>query len=440
VLARRPAAFLGVSSRQVGAALLALVALGFALRAWIVLHPQFFYPDVRVHGLFALVLVKSGLTEFLRDFTANQYRYSLGLQMQNGHWYAFPYPPLFYIATWPLTRLAHYRGDLAVSLLAALANSLEALLVFGIARRLRASDALALLAASAHAILPLFTNRLSLAYFPDLTGHAVDALLMLYLLRHLGDFARPRVVVTFAVLLAIALLTYPQSLLNFGLTLPIFLVVQALLDRSREARRFQLAFVIAGALGVGVALGSFYGRYVPIVRDMEHGVPMPEEAVLLAHPVTPPRADDPPPVDPAEKDPFFGPDLDLWRGVRKGAFRLAIFYGPYASFLALGLALVWAHARQADAMAARLVLLWALTYWLLNLGSAGLPSPNMIRYNKDLEFVAPVCCVALAACGIWLWERGRVGRALALFYGAGFAGFAALRAVRYLTETFVFER
>jgi hypothetical protein len=101
------------------------------------LHPGFYYPDVRVHALFAWQLARRGLVEFLRDFTANQYRYSLGLQFESGHWYAFPYPPAFYLMTWPLTAWARFRPEVAVSLVAAVANSLEVIAVFAIARRLR---------------------------------------------------------------------------------------------------------------------------------------------------------------------------------------------------------------------------------------------------------------------------------------------------------------
>ena len=59
------------------------------------------------------------LARFLEEFTANQYRFSLGLQMENGHWYAFPYPPAFYVFTWPLIRLARYRPEVAVSIVGA---------------------------------------------------------------------------------------------------------------------------------------------------------------------------------------------------------------------------------------------------------------------------------------------------------------------------------
>src|SRR6185295_12551224 len=122
---RPSAGWLGIESSPQAGALIAVIFVALAIRLTLLLHPQFFYPDVRVHALFAWELARSGLGDFLRDFTANQYRYSLGLQFENGHWYAFPYPPVFYVLCWPLIRTFGYRAEVAVSLLPAAVNALE---------------------------------------------------------------------------------------------------------------------------------------------------------------------------------------------------------------------------------------------------------------------------------------------------------------------------
>ena len=207
--------------------------------------------------------------------------------MENGHWYAFPYPPLFYVLCWPLVTLARMRPEVAASVLAAAVNSLEAFVVFGIARRLRAGEWTAAAAAAALAVLPLFLARLTLAYFPAMVGHAVDAIVILFLLARMRELDRPRVVFTLAGLIALALLTYTQSLLNFAVLLPLFLVVLLSVDRSPETRRRALGLVVAGALGAVLSLVVFYGRYVPTFLDMQRGVPMPEERILLEKPSTP---------------------------------------------------------------------------------------------------------------------------------------------------------
>src|SRR5207245_10643256 len=100
---------------RLAGALVAVVMVAAAVRLGLLLHPQFYYPDVKVHALFAWQLARRGLVAFLRDFTLNQYRYSLGLQLENGHWYAFPYPPGFYLLCWPVVRLFGAAPETAVA-------------------------------------------------------------------------------------------------------------------------------------------------------------------------------------------------------------------------------------------------------------------------------------------------------------------------------------
>jgi hypothetical protein len=421
-----------IAGPRVGGALVLVALLAVALRLVILLHPQFYYPDVRVHAQFAWQLARRGLVAFLREFTENQFRYSLGLQMENGHWYAFPYPPAFYALCWPLVTLARMRPEVAVSVLAAAVNSLEAFLVFAIARRLRAPEWTAVGAAAALAVLPLFLARLSLAYFPALVGHAVDAVVILFLLSRLRDLARPRVVLALGGLIALALVTYTQSLLNFAVLLPLFLLVLLARDRSPDTRRQAFGLVAAGALGAVLSLALFYGRYVPTFVDMQRGIPMPEERILLEKPSTPVPAEELKPQEP--DDPYAGPTLDPWRGLRKAGWRLYVFYGLFAPVVVAGVFLVW--KAQAPPHAA-FVAAWALTYVALNLLSGGLPGPNLVRYNKDLEIVAPLFCLALARVGEWLWNRSRP---LATIYGTAFLIFGLMRAARYLTEKFILER
>src|SRR6185295_12942437 len=236
----------------------------------------------------------------------------------------------------------------------------------------------------------LFLARLSLAYFPAIVGHAFDALVILYLVAHLEGLGRRRVVVTLGALLAGALLTYTQSLLNFAVLLPLLLA----LHRSPEGRRRQLGLAAAGALGATLSLALFYGRYVPILLDMRRGVPMAEERVLLDKQEQQARqaalAGETPAPPEEDDDPYTGPRADLLRGLRKAGWRLYVFYGLFAPVVVAGVLLAWRRTPRPDA--ARFVAAWALTYLLLNIASGGLPGPNLVRYNKDLEVVAPLCC------------------------------------------------
>jgi hypothetical protein len=305
--------------------------------------------------------------------------------------------------------------------------------VFGIARRLRCPPKTALAAAAALVVLPIFTARLTLAYFPALVGHAVDAVVLLVILAHLRDLARPRVIASVALLVGIALLTYTQSVLNFAVLVPLIVVAHLAIDRTPDVRRRMAGLVIATGLGGILALAVFYGRYVPIFIDMQKGIPMAEEHILLEKQAqTPTPADEPAAVD--NDDPYAGPDFDALRGVRKAAWRTYVFYGLFAPVIALGIVLVF---RRQEPPAAAFVAAWAVSYLALNVASGSLPGPNLVRYNKDLEIVAPLFCVSLAVVAEVLWRRSR---AIAWAFGLAYAMFAGARAAAYLTTKFVLER
>lgn len=425
---------LDVVSPAIGGALVVLVLTALAVRLVLLLHPGFYYPDVRIHAMFAWQVARFGLDRFLEEFTASQFRYSLGLQFENGHWYAFPYPPVFYLLAWPLVRLLRSPPEVAVSVLAAAVNSLEALIVYALARRLRLSAGLALAAAAAQPLLPIFLARLTLAYFPALVGHFVDALVLLYLASRLDALDRPRVVAALGALLALALLTYTQSLLNFGILLPLLLVLQVIFDRAPGARRRQLGLAAAGLLGVVLSLALFYARYVPVFLDMRSGVPQAEEQILLDLMETRQRVATDEPTAEDRDDPYAGPGVDPLRGLRKAGWRLYVFYGPFVLAVIGGLVLL---LRTIEGTRLRFVAAWAATYLILNLASGGLPGPNLVRYNKDLEIVAPLACIALAATGFWL---ATIARPLGPLYAVAYWWFAASRAARYLTEKFILER
>jgi hypothetical protein len=171
---------------------------------------------------------------------------------------------------------------------------------------------------------------------------------------------------------------------------------------------------------------------VPIFIDMQKGIPMAEERILLEKPAPAAAAEEPKPVE--KDDPYAGPELDPLRGVRKAAWRMYVFYAWFAPVIAVGIVLVF---RRQDPSPAAFVMAWAASYLVLNLASGSLPGPNLVRYNKDLEIVAPLFCVALAVIGETLWRRARP---LAWAFGIAYAVFAIARAAGYLTTKFVLER
>lgn len=421
-----------------GLALCVLIAM--AIRLVILLHPQFYYPDVRVHSTFALVLARRGLAEFGAAFIENQFRWSLGLQQVGTHWYAMPYPPGFYVLASPLIALLGYRAEVAVEVLAAAFNSLEALAVFAIARGLGLTPRSALASSAAVPLLPLFLARLSLAYFPAIVGHTLDAMAIAFLLAARGSLASRRSLLWLASLLALSFLAYTQSVLSLTLLLGLFLCFELIADRTAEARRRALAVTFALALAGAAAFGLFYVRYVPALRAMGEGRAVNEERILLERfeREERTRAAAPEELSPEEPDPYAGAHFDLLRGMRKAGWRLYIFYGVFAPVV------VWGFVRLALTLTgsqARFTWAWALTYVALNFGSGSLPGPNLLRYNKDLELIAPLACVSIGGLLLGLWGRGdRFRRFVAAGLALGWTAFGATRAVQYLTATFVLER
>ncbi|MGE0453921.1 MAG: hypothetical protein AB7O37_11640 [Vicinamibacteria bacterium] len=416
-------------------AVAALVVLATAVRLGLLLHPQFFYPDVRVHGLFARDAARRGLAESLDRFIENQFRWSLGLQESSGHWYAFPYPPGFYLLSAPLVQRLGLRHEVAVSSLAGVANAVEVPVVFALGRALGLGVPGALAGAASVPLLPLFLIRLSLGYFPALLGHLFDAIALLYLFRRYADFPRWRATAGFTLGVAAALLAYTQGMLNFGVLLALFIAAELAADRSPHARR-RLTGIVAGCLAAGaLAFGLFYYRYIPAVSALAAGTPMVEERILQEKLERERAAGVEGAAAAEEPDPYTGSEPDPARGLRKAGWRLWVFYGPFAPVV---VAAVIGVVASLAGWQRRLAGAWALTYLVLNLWSGGLPGPNLLRYNKDLELVAPLACVGLG----WLFERlsgsrRRVLRLTALALGLAWLAYGAARGIAALHANMV---
>ncbi len=319
-----------------------------------------------------------------------------------------------------------------MAVLPAAVNALEVLLVFAIGRRLRLSPAAAAAGAGALVLLPLFLARLSLGYFPAIVGHFFDALFIFLLIVFMDRLDRPRIVLVLGTVLALTLLTYTQSLLNFGILLPAFLVVQLAFDRRPGRWRRALGLGSAGALGVLLSVGIFYARYVPAAMQMSRGEAM--AGAEIKDELNQLRAKYAATAAPDEDDPDAGPGVNPWRGLRKAARRMWVFYGAFTPIVLLGIVLV---AVRLEGDRLRLVVVWAALYLALNLASGGLPGPNLVRYNKDLEIVAPLFCLALGRVGEWLFVRSQL---LGWASGGAYTAFGLMRAWSYLAARFFLER
>ncbi len=432
--------WLGLPARRSAwsGALVTLVLVALAIRLAMLLHPRFYYPDIRIHSLFALGLARRGAADLGARFLENQYRLSLGLQQVGDHWYPFPYPPGFYLLASPLISWFGLRAEVAVSVLAAVANSLETLAVFAIGRALTLGLASCLVSSALVPLLPLFIVRLSLGYFPALAGHLLDACVVLVVLRNASSWMSLRTATNVAMVLGAALLVYVQGFLNFGV---LFLLLTLLLlwERGRAALRPLSGLLTAGLLAATLAFVLFYARYVPVLEAMRDKRPIPQERIVLDRLAAEERARQAAgeAVAAEEADPFVGSDFSPLRGLRKAGWRLYVFYGWAAPALlgCAGLLVSAAKPEHRSFLAA-----WALTYVSLNLLSGGLPGPNFFRYNKDLEFVAPLACVCAGAIATRVWNRAGVSRVLLVLSGALWVGYSLSTALRVFALNSAIER
>ena len=379
-----------------------------------------FYPDYRVHALVTETLNRLGLSRFMDQLFEIQFARSLGLQQINGNWYSFPYPPGAYVLVAGFASLFGLTPlDAAISA-AACAGGALAPIAFLIARRIGIAEATAVASTWIVISQPLLIRRAGLGYFPGVIGQAFDALAFLYLIRILAD--RPgsaRSYLAFGVATFLSFLIYTQSIANFGILIASLLVL-SFLTRSPD-RRPVLALGGVAALALLLAIGAFYGKYLPVLESVERGERQPASIVLD-------RLDDARRValtrsgsggESAEElnDPFAGSDVNPVRGFMRLGVRLWLFWGAFGLFLPVGFGLLWRrHSEWRGILAAWLSVALAVSFL-----AAGLPSPNGFQHLKDLEFTTPLlaCCLAV------VWSRAKshwlriAGAALWFAYAGG---------------------
>jgi hypothetical protein len=408
-----------------------LVLVAIALRLALLLHPRFYYPDMANHATVAYVLSREGAGTFLSHYSEKQFRFSLGLQEQAGHVYAFPYAPGLYFLCAPLIAIAKLRPEVAVATVASVFNSLGLVVTFVAARFLLRSDRVALLASLAHLALPLYLIRLTMAYFPSVTGHAIDAAALAFLLVHLTAPPRLRTWLILGALLTLSLLLYPQAIVNFALLFGAYLAWDFV--KAPDRRRQQVALALTATLALAAAGGLFYHRYVPVFLDMRHGRPMAEEQHLLDYRRTErayAESRGETIVPHVEIDPYSGPSPNPVRGLWRVIARLFIFHGPFLLTVLWGLYLM---VRAREDTERRFLAVWASLFFVVCFLAGAMPGPNFLRYSKDLEASAPLFCAAFALATAVIARRSR---ALAIVHVAGFVLMGIARGVDMWLSTF----
>lgn len=360
----------------------------FLLRALLISHPDFYYPDLRTHATLAETLREGGL-DFFRSPSTYIEMHGKWVTKAYGQVYAFPYSPAFHL---PFAALGLPYDALITSmkLFAAAWSTLPIFLLWALARRLGLPPWGSALAV----VVPTYTTRLSFAFLPSLFGHAFDLALVCWLVARYARLGEQRTWLVGGLLVATSELAYVSGLLNVGALL-VFVAAIELGRRTDDAWRRARGVVGMLATGSILAFAAFYRDFLPMVADvvsrMTGGV-----AGAGSH---------------YEVRGFF--DV-VWSRTRDffGAFYPVLtsfgLAGAGASGPA-GLTLLWA---------------WLLAYLMLLLGRA--KAPDLFLHGHETLFVTPLVCLLAGGVLGRLWAAGgrrrwAAGLLLALLALQGFA-------------------
>ena len=359
-------------------------------------HPFYYYPDVDTHARY-LAAARADPRLFF-DPAEFQLRTGAWTREIGGQRVAFPYSSAFHALAWPL---ALALGEVAaVKTLAVLALGVSVLLVHALARALGLGARAALVAQGLFALLPVISSRLVLALFPTLLGQALELLLIVVLARTLAIDGQ-RNAWTICGLLLVCQAAYTGSLINVAAIAMAWAAIATAQGDGRGAARLLALYAVASV----VVVAALYARFVPVFwRDV-----LPNLAAAA----------------PAHEEPGAGL---IGRVLRRWAF----FYDVvFALMLVPGMAALRRAAPSASrstaaALAAGMALLLARY-----------AAPALLRDAKEVELLAAPVAVLSAAGAAWSWQRGPMGRALALGMLLWAFAWGALRAIEAYAGRFL---
>ena len=330
----------------------ALAVATFLLRAAAVSVPSFYYPDQRTHARLVEQLQKDGLRFFVSPAQSIA-AHGVWRTVAYGTVHAFPYTPAFHLPFAAL-RLPYDTLLVAMKLTAAALSVVPLVLVWALARRLRAARLGVLLMA----LIPTYTSRLSFAFLPALFGHAVDMAFLYWLLGHLERLRVPRTWLLGAAWVSACQLAYVSGVINTAgllVSLALLWLVRGTPPRLRTA-----ALILGmGLLGATVSVLVYYRDFVGMALDVAQ------------------RA--------ASGGPPSHYEVQTWWAVAYG--RTRDFFGGVYPVLALAGLVLLRRARGA-----LLLVAWVLAYAVLLLGRARMP--DVFLHGHETLFLTPLVCLA----------------------------------------------
>ena len=387
------AMFLSLWARNVGASLLPVVfVVAFLVRAGGLFHPLYYHPDLRSHADLTKIVSEAGL-----DFWAQPSHYiakqGVWTQGAMGRTYAFPFSPVFHSLFLPFD-LDFFTLIAAMKLVACFLSALEVLILFYLGRRLGGTE-VGLWGAALAAFSPAAFSRLSFAFLAAVFAHFLDTLVLASLF-HRESNGKSHLWLTLA-LLTLALVSYPGSLVSFGIFFPAFGLL--LVVRTGPGLRRDGLALLAGSAGVAViTMAVVYREFVGVF--LSELVPL-----FLA----------------GESE---GGSVSLGGTTSSVIRRYWIFYGGVYIPLVAGGALVWFLQRPGPFLS-RLLLAWAFTFvTLIFLRSS---APDLFNKVKEILWVAPL--ISLAGATALAWARRSLPRgrwitasyySLVVYYGISF--------------------
>ncbi|MGH9460062.1 MAG: hypothetical protein ACRD1X_02505 [Vicinamibacteria bacterium] len=371
-----------------------LVYGAFLLKAFLVLHPAFYFTDLPIHETLLELVYHRGIVDFWTRLPEYQTAHNLGVAPVAGVYQAFPYPAAFYLVA-HLGNSAYHAPALWLKMGGALVSALALLPLGFLARRLSPERHVDLAAGAVYLLVPAYTRSLLLLELSALLGHLMDLVVVAYLARISLDLVPTRRTVTVAALIAASLAAYTAGFIHQGLFVASLLLLAPLLGGLDRSSAFRLA--AAGLVGATVGLLTYHPDTI--------------SNVFLA-------------TLPAGAEDSSGVAISLTsRFVSAGARALEFLGGPLLALGTLGLAL-W-FRRVSDSSLRLLVAAWALSgavayalrYYFLDL----------LHFQKELYWVGALLAVTTGVMVVGSARRGRRGAfvAAAILVAVAVGGFLA---------------